>query len=111
MRMRLTGIAVALLAAVFAMLALAGSAQATPQAAKEKCPTVQIPSKDDVIQIVGQLNDTRTNPCKPVSGVKITVLNEAGDVLGEATSGADGTFVIPLPGSAIDNLGELLDAA
>jgi len=33
------------------------------------------------------------------------VEDEEGGVLGEATSAADGTFVIPLPGAAIDNLG------
>jgi branched-chain amino acid transport system permease protein len=109
---RLTAIAAALcLAATFSFVLLgpAQNAAAAPLAQKEaaaaKCERVKVPSKDDVIQIVGQLSDTRTDPCTPVSGVKISVEDEEGGVLGEATSAADGTFVIPLPGAAIDNLG------
>ena len=112
MRVRLTAIAAALcLAATFSFVLLgpAQNAAAAPLAQKEaaaaKCERVKVPSKDDVIQIVGQLSDTRTDPCTPVSGVKISVEDEEGGVLGEATSAADGTFVIPLPGAAIDNLG------
>jgi branched-subunit amino acid ABC-type transport system permease component len=101
-RVRLTGIVAALFAVVAAVLMLSSPAHA---AAAPKCPRVAIPPKDDVIQIVGQLNDTRTDPCTPVAGVKITVENEAGDVLVEGESRADGTFVLPLPGSTIDNLG------
>jgi len=111
-RVRLTAIAAALcLAATFSFVLLgpAQNAAAAPLAQKEaaaaKCERVKVPSKDDVIQIVGQLSDTRTDPCTPVSGVKISVEDEEGGVLGEATSAADGTFVIPLPGAAIDNLG------
>lgn len=110
MRVRLSAIAAALFVAVFASFVLAGPAQATAPspsegAAAPKCERVKIPSKDDVIQIVGQLSDTRTDPCTPVSGVKISVEDEEGGVIGEATSADDGTFVIPLPGAAIDNLG------
>ncbi|MDQ3627557.1 MAG: branched-chain amino acid ABC transporter permease [Actinomycetota bacterium] len=110
MRVRLSAIAAALFVAVFASFVLVGPAQATAPspsegAAAPKCKRVKIPSKDDVIQIVGQLSDTRTDPCTPVSGVKISVEDEEGGVIGEATSADDGTFVIPLPGAAIDNLG------
>lgn len=112
MRVRLSAIAAALFVAVFASFVLVGPAQATTTvpspsegAAASKCERVKIPSKDDVIQIVGQLSDTRTDPCTPVSGVKISVEDEEGGVIGEATSTEDGTFVIPLPGAAIDNLG------
>ena len=102
MRVRLTGIAAAVFAVMAAVLMLSSPAHA---AAAPKCPTIPIPPADDVIQIVGQLNDTRTDPCSPVPGVKITVENEAGDVLVEGESQADGTFVLPLPGATIDNLG------
>ncbi len=112
MRVRLTAIAVAVFLAAIAVLAVVAPAQAagttsatTTAAVAPKCERVKIPSKDDVIQIVGQLSDTRTDPCTPVSGVKISVEDEEGSVIGEATSGEDGTFVIPLPGAAIDNLG------
>ena len=36
----------------------------------------------------------------------VTVEDDAGNVVGEATSGADGTFVIDLPGAAIELLGK-----
>lgn len=104
MRVRLTGIAVLLVAVLIAMLSMTGTA--TASAAQDKdCPTVKIPTKDDVINVVGQLNDTSTTPCTPVEGVTISVEDAEGKVIGEAQSGADGTFAIPLPGAAIDLLG------
>ena len=39
-------------------------------------------------------------------GASVTVEDDAGEVLGEATSGADGTFVIDLPGTTLDHLGK-----
>jgi neutral amino acid transport system permease protein len=101
-RVRPASLFVAVLSALFAIVVLGAPAEA---AKSNSCPAASFPKKEDVIQIVGQLNDTRTDPCTRVSGVKITVVDEDGKVLGEATSGEDGTFVIPLPGSAIDNLG------
>lgn len=104
MRVRPSGIAALLLAVMFAMLSMAGTAAAA--APKDKgCPTVRIPERDDVISVVGQLSDTSTTPCTPVEGVTIIVEDAEGTVIGEAPSEADGTFAIPLPGAAIDNLG------
>ena len=124
MRVRLTVIVAAVFAAAIAVLSVAVPAQASavvpseqthraqsaaPTAAASKCPHVPIPPKQDTIQVVGQLNDTRYDPCKPVPGVTITVKDQAdGSVLGTATTGADGTFVIPLPGASIDNLGKTI---
>jgi branched-subunit amino acid ABC-type transport system permease component len=119
-RVRLTVIAAAVFAAAIAVLTVATPAQAAEShpgqqvsaatavaAAPSDCKRVQIPPKEDTIQIVGQLSDTSTDPCTPVQGVKITVKDQAdGSVLGETTSGKDGTFVIPLPGASIDNLGK-----
>lgn len=104
MRVRLPGIAGLLLAVLFAMLSMTGPAAAAAPDDKD-CPTVQIPEKDDVISVVGQLNDTSTSPCNPVEGVTITVEDADGEEVGAEKSQADGTFVIPLPGAAIDNLG------
>ncbi len=59
----------------------------------------------DVIHVKGKLIDTRVSPPKPVPGVKITVENSSGKVIGKATSDANGTFSIPL-GQDIDVLGE-----
>ena len=61
---------------------------------------------DDSISIKGKLVDTRDDPPSPVEGVKITVLNEAGDVVGQDVSDAKGTFAIRLPGASIDVLGQ-----
>ncbi|HSE08944.1 MAG TPA: branched-chain amino acid ABC transporter permease [Nocardioidaceae bacterium] len=41
-----------------------------------------------------------------MEGVAVTVENSSGDVIGEGTSGTDGTFIVDLPGTAIDNLGK-----
>lgn len=101
MRVRLTGIVAVLIAAVAAVLVMSAPADAAPTCERVKIP----PPKEDIIQVVGQLNDTRTDPCSPVEGVNISIENDAGDVIAEGESGADGTFVIPLPGASIDNLG------
>ena len=118
MRVRLIGTAAVLLGTLVALVVMTGTASAGTVgparpasqpaglvAADKSCPAAKFPTKDDVIQIVGQLNDTRTTPCTRVEGVKVSVEDETGKVVGEATTSADGTFVIPLPGAAIDNLG------
>ncbi len=64
------------------------------------------PADDDTISIAGRICDRRETPQTPVAGVVITVLDSSGNPVGEATSGADGTFDIPLPGSAVENLGK-----
>ncbi|MBA2444541.1 MAG: hypothetical protein H0V49_04330, partial [Nocardioidaceae bacterium] len=104
MRVRPSGITALLLAVVFAMLSTTATASAAAREDKS-CPSAKIPEKDDVISIVGQLSDTSTTPCTPVEGVKIIVEDAEGAVIGEGVSTADGTFSIPLPGPAIDNLG------
>jgi len=40
-----------------------------------------------------------------VEGVSVSVEDEAGQVVGEATSAADGTFVVDLPGTPVELLG------
>jgi branched-chain amino acid transport system permease protein len=118
---RLTVLAATVFAAVIAVVSLvwfAAPAQASAGSglsdqaaatAPSRCPHVQIPAKEDTIQIVGQLSDTRTNPCTPVPGVTITVIDQSdGSIIGQAESGKNGTFVVPLPGAAIDNLGKTI---
>ncbi len=73
-----------------------GAACALPEAAD-----------DDTISIVGRICDRREQPQTPVEGVDISVEDSGGNPVGEATSAADGTFVIDLPGTAIDNLGKV----
>jgi branched-subunit amino acid ABC-type transport system permease component len=100
-RVRHTNIVTLLLMTVFAAVAMTGSAQAvTP-------PTTAVATADeDAINIRGKLVDTRETPPAPVEGVTITVEDDAGEQVGEATSDAQGEFAVPLPGSAADVVGE-----
>ena len=63
------------------------------------------PTDDDTISILGRICDRRETPQVGVEGVDVTVEDEEGAVVGEATSGADGTFVVDLPGDAVSLLG------
>jgi branched-chain amino acid transport system permease protein len=88
---RLTVIAAVLLGAVFAMLAL------TEPASAAAGPCGSPPKRDDgTIHIVGCMADTSEKPAVPVPGVKITVEDETGAVIGEDTSDDSGLFDIPL---------------
>jgi len=60
---------------------------------------------NDAIDVNGQLSDTRTDPAKPVAGVKISVEKDGAEIA-TGTSGPDGSFSIALPGTPIDLLGE-----
>jgi branched-chain amino acid transport system permease protein len=78
------------------MLVGAGAAQATV-----------IPSHaGDSIHIKGKLVDTRDTPPAPVKGVKISVVDSSGKVVGRDVSDAKGLFSIKLPGASIDVLGQ-----
>jgi len=81
------------------------SAAAVSSAASQTCAKPP-PRNDDSIHIQGCLRDTREQPPAPVPDVQISVEDDAGKVVGEGTSGANGVFDIPLPGASIDNLGE-----
>ncbi|HYJ67140.1 MAG TPA: branched-chain amino acid ABC transporter permease [Nocardioidaceae bacterium] len=73
---------------------------ATASSAAAAAPAKQ----QDAVNIVGILLDNRTTPKTPVAGVKITVLDDEGNVVGEDLSGKDGRFKIPI-GDAIKVLG------
>lgn len=62
---------------------------------------------DDTIDVNGVLVDSTTDPAKPVSGVVITVAMD-GKVVGQATSGPDGEFSIPLPGTPDELVGKTI---
>ena len=101
MRVRHTRIVALLLMAVIATVAMMGSAQAaTPMGA------AVVTAEEDAINIRGKLVDTREQPPAPVEGVDITVEDDAGEVVGESTSNAQGEFAVPLPGGAADVVGE-----
>ena len=99
------GIALGVLVlALLAVLAPAASA-APPSEGTASCELAE-PTDDDVISILGRICDRRESPQAPVEGVTVTVEDSSGEVVGEATSGPDGTFVIDLPGTAVENLGK-----
>ncbi len=100
MRVRQSSAAALVLMTLFTVLGISGNAQAaTPPA------TVATSADDDTIDVKGKLVDTREKPPAPVEGVQISVEDDAGELVGEATSDADGLFVIPL-GADIDVVGE-----
>jgi branched-chain amino acid transport system permease protein len=88
-----------------AILGPAASAAPTSETTTDECALAK-PTDDDVISILGRICDRRESPQAPVEGVTFTVEDSAGEVVGEATSGPDGTFVIDLPGTAVENLGK-----
>jgi branched-subunit amino acid ABC-type transport system permease component len=96
-RKRIAGAALLVWGAL--VLAGAGSADAHESAAVA-------PGTDDSISIKGKLVDTRDNPPSPVKGVKITVVDSSGKLVGQDVSNAQGLFSIKLPGTSIDVLGQ-----
>ena len=108
MHVGLKRIAAMLAAVMLAMMALAGAAHAGVETSQGGPGCVRPePTDDDTLSILGVICDRRETPQVPVEGVSFTV-EEEGEVVDEATSGADGTFVIDLPGAPIDNLGKTL---
>lgn len=105
MRTRLASIVMLLLAAVLALQWLVGSASASTSDTTSPGGASKM-SLDDTIHIIGILKDTRTRPAKPVDGVKISVTDSSGKLVGQATSDTEGKFSIALPGTAIDVLGK-----
>lgn len=101
MRVRHNSVAALLLMTMLTILGMAGSAQAAiPSAAP-----VTSAEDDNIINVKGALVDTREKPPTPVEGVEISVEDDAGELVGEATSDANGEFSIPL-GEDIDVVGE-----
>ncbi|HZJ04179.1 MAG TPA: branched-chain amino acid ABC transporter permease [Nocardioidaceae bacterium] len=99
----------ALLALVIALVTMVGGAAtaSAPRTAEggAACALPQ-PIDDDVISILGRICDRRETPQAPVEGVSVTVEDSSGSVVGEGASEADGTFIIDLPGSSVENLGK-----
>ena len=104
----IAGLVLTVVVAALGVALTATAATASPGAAEGDAPACVLPktTDDDTISIIGRICDTRETPQAPVEGVDITVEDEGGKVVGEATTAADGTFAIPLPGSTIDNLGK-----
>ena len=64
--------------------------------------------KDDeeTVSIKGCLRDERVDPPRPVPGVKVTVLDAGGQVIGEQETNESGVFDIPLEGDPASILGK-----
>jgi len=99
---------IALALMTFALLGVASPAQAGAAADDDeaiRCALVK-PTDDDTISILGRICDRRERPAVAVPGVSVTVEDADGNLVGQATSAEDGTFVIDLPGAAIEHLGK-----
>ena len=98
-----------MLGIVVAGLVLTGSGSASasvPTAAASETCARPAPRSDDTVHMQGCLTDNRKKPPTPVPDVSITVEDSGGKVVGTTTSNAQGVFDIPLPGTAIDNIGK-----
>ena len=96
-------------AVVITMIAITGSASAAAEGTASEGEAGCVgpkPTDDDTISILGLVCDRRETPQAPVEGVSITVEDSEGEVIGEAVTGADGTFTVDLPGTAVENLGK-----
>lgn len=102
------------LAALTAALALAVLAVAWPTAAQADVAPMQGEAltcqyeqrDDDSIHVKGCLRDERDTPPTPVSGVSVTVLDAAGEPVGEDVTDETGVFDIPIPGDPVSALGK-----
>jgi branched-chain amino acid transport system permease protein len=86
----------------------AGAATAPTQVSAAESASCERPppSEEDAIHVIGCLTDNREKPPAPVEGVEVSVEDESGSSVGEATSNAEGIFDITLPGTSVDNLGK-----
>jgi branched-chain amino acid transport system permease protein len=90
--------------ALVVAMAPAGAASAPSVASGETCERPPA-SQEDAIHVIGCLTYNREKPPAPVEGVEVSVEDESGNSVGEATSDATGIFDIALPGTSVDNLG------
>ena len=102
----------ALLALLVTALVMAGGPAATAStgdtesSGAAECALPEPNDEDNKISVLGRICDRRESPAVGVQGVEVTVKDEGGATVGEATSGADGTFVVDLPGDPSTLLGK-----
>jgi len=97
--------ALALIVLGVLMLVPAAQAAPSPESAAVRCALAKS-TDDDTLSILGRICDRRERPALAVPGVAISVEDSSGNLIGEATSGPDGTFVVDLPGAAVTHLGK-----
>ena len=95
----------ALMAGGAAVASASTTATAATSGSATECALPE-PTDDDTISILGRICDRRESPQVGVEGVEVSVEDSAGEVIGEATSEADGTFIVDLPGSPVSLLGK-----
>jgi branched-subunit amino acid ABC-type transport system permease component len=81
----------------------AHAASAAPAATGQGC---QYDDNEETISIKGCLRDLRETPAEPVPGVKVTVLDSAGEVIGEDETDDTGAFDVEIPGDPASALGK-----
>jgi branched-chain amino acid transport system permease protein len=103
---QLAALALAIAALLLLAPPMAQADEAVSGAAdSQRCALVK-PTDDETISVLGRICDRRQRPPLAVPGVSVTVEDSSGNVVGEATSGPDGTFVVDLPGPPINHLGK-----
>ena len=95
----------AVMTALLTVGVVAAPAHAGEQGGVQECSLPKV-SDDDTISIIGRICDRRETPAAPVEGVDVHRRGQRGNPVGEATSAADGTFEVPLPGASVENLGK-----
>jgi neutral amino acid transport system permease protein len=99
-QVRATAILALVLGVLGVVLAIPTAASAAPPAAVPAASMVHASPEDEGPAISGTLTDeSDPGKPKPVEGVEVTVLDESGNEVGTATSDAQGTFSITVPGS------------
>ena len=81
----------------------AHAASAAPASTGQGC---QYEDDEETISIKGCLRDLRETPPEPVPGVQVTVIDTAGEVVGEDETDETGAFDIPIPGDPASALGK-----
>lgn len=104
-RSRIAALGLVLLA-LLALVAPASAAAPDPESEGGQACALPKATDDDTLSVLGRICDRRETPAVGVEGVSVTVTDPSDQVIGEGVSGPDGTFVIDLPGTAIDHLGK-----
>ncbi len=91
---------------LFASLVPTLSAQAATVAPSATGQGCQYDDNEDTISIKGCLRDLRETPPEPVPGVQVTVVDSAGQVVGEDETDDTGAFDVEIPGDPASALGK-----
>jgi neutral amino acid transport system permease protein len=100
-QVRATAVLALLLGVLGVVLGTPSAASAAPPTTSQATSWVHTSSEEEGATISGALIDeSNANDPQPVEGVEVTVLDDAGNEVGTATSNADGQFSITVPESS-----------